>query len=168
MNIIFYSNKCNNCIKILKYLNTIDYKLIFKLINIDENFENNKIKELFLSIIEKKFSNISDELINELNMPILINPNLNQILKGDDAFKYISNIKYFNISTNNIKSIIPDNPIINNDDKALNKDNNISLIIEEPKNNNTSLIIEEQKDKQNEKRIIPQKKFQYYLLQKKK
>jgi hypothetical protein len=101
-------------------------------------------------------------------MPILINPNLNQILKGDDAFKYISNIKYFNISTNNIKSIIPDNPIINNDDKASNKDNNISLIIEEPKNNNTSLIIEEQKDKQNEKRIIPQKKFQYYLLQKKK
>ena len=157
MKIIFYSNKCNYCIKVLTYLDTINCKSLFKLINIEEHLHNNnKIKDILLSVLEPNSDNenITNLLINEFNMPILIDSNLNQVLKGKDVFEYISNIKYFNISTNNIKNIIPDNPIIMEDEKAISKDNNCNLQIK----NDQDLL---------NNKIIPNKKFKYYLLNKK-
>ena len=101
MKIIFYSEKCIYSSKLLKYINNNNINHLFKIINID----NNKYpKEITV-------------------VPSIIDTNLNQILKGEQVFNYIKNIKYFNNSTNNIYNLVNiNNPDIKEDDKALNKD----------------------------------------------
>jgi hypothetical protein len=65
-------------------------------------------------------------------VPTIIDVNLNQIMEGKHAFEYLTNIKYFNIKTNNIElhNKIPDNPKINEDKLAQNNSMNNSIGLE--------------------------------------
>jgi len=117
MKIIFYSNKCIYCNKLLEYIDKHNLKYLFKLINID----------------------ITHNIPNNIDIvPTIIDTDLNQPLKSKKVFEYIVNIKYFNNSTNNIDYInnIPPNPIINEDEKAF-KNNLINLEISELSNCDT-------------------------------
>ena len=98
MKIVFYSDKCEYCKKLIAYLEKHNIKYIFKMVNID-NTEAPKDIDI---------------------VPTIIDTELNQPLKGKKAFEYLLNIKYFNNPTNNIDFIkdIPSNPEIIEDDKA--------------------------------------------------
>jgi hypothetical protein len=92
----------------LLYLNKYNIVSLFKLINIDTN-----------------------EVPKDIDIvPTIIDSELNQPLKGKQAFEYLVNIKYFNNPTNNIEYIkeIPTNPQIPVD-KLANKLNIINLEI---------------------------------------
>ena len=102
MKIIFYSLQCEYCLKLLSFIDKYDIKNQFKLINIDK-----------LDKIPKTIDIV----------PTIIDSNLNQPLKGKDAFDYINNLKYFNNSTNNYENPLPPIPIIKEDNKAINNDN---------------------------------------------
>ena len=108
MKVIFYSEHCEHCKKMLLYLNKYNIVSLFKLINIDTN-----------------------EVPKEIDIvPTIIDSELNQPLKGKQAFEYLVNIKYFNNPTNNIEYVkeIPSNPQIPVD-KLANKLNIINLEI---------------------------------------
>ena len=81
MKIIFYSEHCEYCKKMLAYLEKHNITSVFKLIDINSN--NNIPKEIDI-------------------VPTIIDSELNQPLKGKQAFEYLLNIKYFNSPTNNI------------------------------------------------------------------
>jgi glutaredoxin len=106
MIIIFYSNKCDYCKKMINYIEKTNIIKLFKLINID----NEKYPE-------------SIDII-----PTLIDIELNQPLKGKAVFEYLLNIKYFNNPTNSIKYDIPINPVVMEDDKANDKDLNLTIV----------------------------------------
>ena len=97
MKVIFYSEQCDYCKKMLAYLEKYEIKLLFKLINIDKT---QAPKEIDI-------------------VPTVIDTELNQPLKGKDAFQYLINIKYFNNPTNNIEYIKPPKPEIKEDEKAI-------------------------------------------------
>ena len=99
MKIIFYSEQCNFSKKLLDYINKNNLIQLFKLINID-NTKNIP-------------SNID-------SVPTIIDTDLNQYLKSKKVFEYIVNIKYFNNPTNNIEyvKLLPNNPLIIEDNKA--------------------------------------------------
>ena len=143
MKVIFYSNKCDISNKILNYLDTLNIKLLFKLINIDDNNID------YSSVLK----------IDNKELPIMIDSELNQPVKGNDVYNYLINIKYFNIATNNIDNVIPDNPLINNtnDNKTSIYNNNLYIKDETPNN-----IDYEQLNKLS----IKNKKIKYYLLKK--
>ncbi len=104
MRVIFYSDKCEYSKKLIIYLDNNNIKSYFKLVNID--------------IIDPP---------KEIDIvPTIIDEELNQPLKGKQAFEYILNIKYFNNPTNNIELIkyLPPNPYIKEDNKALVNNNN--------------------------------------------
>lgn len=105
MKILFYSNKCEFSKKILTYINKNEIQDLFKMVDIDTNVIPKDIKIV----------------------PTIIDVNLNQIMEGKNAFEYLTNIKYFNIKTNNIElhNKIPDNPKINED--MLAQSNSIGL-----------------------------------------
>jgi hypothetical protein len=107
MKILFYSNKCEFSKKILTYINKNEIQNIFKLVDIDTNVIPKDIKIV----------------------PTIIDVNLNQIMEGKHAFEYLTNIKYFNIKTNNIElhNKIPDNPKINEDKLAQNNSVGLEL-----------------------------------------
>jgi hypothetical protein len=106
MKILFYSDKCINCKKILDYINQNNLNSFFNLININENTIPAEIDII----------------------PFLIDDQLIKPIKGNSIYDYLINTKYFNNPTNNIEYIIPENPIIIEDDKALlNNDNNLEL-----------------------------------------
>ena len=108
MKVIFYSEHCEHCKKMLLYLNKYNIASLFKLIDIDAN-----------------------EVPKEIDIvPTIIDSELNQPLKGKQAFEYLVNIKYFNNPTNNIEYVkeIPNNPQIPVDELA-NKLNIINLEI---------------------------------------
>ena len=108
MKVIFYSEHCEHCKKMLLYLNKYNIASLFKLIDIDTN-----------------------EVPKEIDIvPTIIDSELNQPLKGKQAFEYLVNIKYFNNPTNNIEYVkeIPNNPQIPVDELA-NKLNIINLEI---------------------------------------
>ena len=108
MKIIFYSDKCQYSNNMLMYLDKHNIRSMFKLINID--------------IIDPP---------KEIDIvPTIVDTELLQPLKGRKAFEYLLNIKYFNNPTNNIEYIehLPDNPIIPEDDKAV-QNNIINLEI---------------------------------------
>lgn len=119
MKIIFYSEKCEYCKKILDYLDKYNIKHMFDLIDINNN---NIPKDIDI-------------------VPTIIDSELNQPLKGKKAFEYLINIKYFNNPTNNIDYIksLPANPDIKEDDKA-DTQKNINLeIITNNVSNKTNL-----------------------------
>ena len=99
MKVVFYSEHCDYCKKLLAYLDKYGIKSLFKLVNIDK-------------VTAPKDIDI---------VPTIIDTELNQPLKGKKAFEYLLNIKYFNNPTNNIDYIkdIPINPNIPEDDKAI-------------------------------------------------
>jgi hypothetical protein len=92
----------------LGYLDKHNIKSLFKLVNID----------------------IIDPPKEIDTVPTIVDTELVQPLKGKKAFEYLLNIKYFNNPTNNIEYIqyLPDNPIIPEDDKAV-QNNIINLEI---------------------------------------
>ena len=121
MKVIFYSDKCQYCNNMMTYLDKHNIKPMFKLINID-NIDPPKEIDIVPTIVDTE----------------LIRP-----LTGKKAFEYLLNIKYFNNPTNNIDYIkdLPVNPIIPEDDKALN-DTTLNLEI----NKNTIILEQETKD----------------------
>jgi hypothetical protein len=102
MKVIFYSDQCNYCKKLLIYLEKYNIKSLFKLINIDKT---QAPKEIDI-------------------VPTIIDTELNQPLKGKKAFEYLLNVKYFNNPTNNIDYIreLPPNPEIPEDERAVKSD----------------------------------------------
>jgi len=102
MKVIFYSEQCEYCKKLLEYLEKHNIKSLFKLINIDKT---QPPKEIDI-------------------VPTIIDSELNQPLKGKKAFEYLLHVKYFNNPTNNIDYIkeLPINPDIKEDDKAIKLD----------------------------------------------
>lgn len=143
MKIIFYSDKCQYSNNMLVYLDKHNIRSMFKLVNID--------------LIEPP---------KEIDIvPTIVDTELVQPLKGKKAFEYLLNIKYFNNPTNNIEYIqfLPNNPIIPEDDKAI-QNNTINLEIDRPEQNNNLGL---EKDN-NLIKNIPNKKLSTLLKLKKK
>jgi hypothetical protein len=144
MRILFYSNKCNFCLKLMEYLTKNNLKEFFKIICID---------------------NTTNIPANIQLVPTIIDTEIEAPLEGKKAFEYIINQKYFNCPTNNIeltKNGVP-KPTIDEDTKAVsskssgfiyvNKDienkyinkedkNNFDNVFGFNKNNNNNKIIE--------------------------
>lgn len=103
MIILFHSEECKFCIKLLEYINTNNLNDFFKLINIDN------------------LSSIPDYITM---VPTIIDSNIEAPLEGKKAFEYVVNHKYFNHPTNNIdfwvNTPLP-KPTIEEDKKALDK-----------------------------------------------
>jgi hypothetical protein len=99
MRVVFYSEQCEYCNKLLAYMDKYNINSLFKLINIDKTTAPKDIDIV----------------------PTIIDTELNQPLKGKKAFEYLFNIKYFNNPTNNVEYIkeIPANPNIPEDEKAV-------------------------------------------------
>lgn len=116
MKVVFYSEQCDYCKKLLGYLDKYNIKPLFKLINIDKT-----------------------QAPKEIDMvPTIIDTELNQPLKGKKAFEYLLHVKYFNNPTNNIEYVkeLPPKPEIPEDVLAvksetinLNLDNSNSFAI---------------------------------------
>ena len=81
MKVLFYSKKCEYSNKILLYLDKNNLLEYFKLVDIDITIIPSNIKIV----------------------PTIIDTNVNNILEGKLAFEYLTNIKYFDIKTNNIE-----------------------------------------------------------------
>jgi arsenate reductase-like glutaredoxin family protein len=115
MKVLFYSNKCPHCKKLLLFLEQNNIN-IFKKVNIETEKIPNIIKKV----------------------PSIIDPELNQPLEGNKVLEYVINMKYFNNQTNNIECIkepLP-NPNIPIYEKSYsNKINNLNL-----KNKNSTSI----------------------------
>jgi hypothetical protein len=113
MRVIFYSEQCDYCNKLLAYLDKYNINSLFKLINIDKNIAPKDIDIV----------------------PTIIDTELNQPLKGKKAFEYLFNIKYFNNPTNNVEYIkeIPANPNIPEDEKAI-KSKSLNLELNQQQN----------------------------------
>lgn len=99
MRVVFYSEQCDYCKKLLAYMDKYNINSLFKLINIDKTTAPKDIDIV----------------------PTIIDTELNQPLKGKKAFEYLFNVKYFNNPTNNVDYIkeIPANPNIPEDEKAI-------------------------------------------------
>ena len=117
MKIVFYSDRCEFCKKMLDYLDKHNIKSLFQLVNIDNT-----------------------ELPDGIDIvPTIIDTELTQPLKGKQVFEYLVNIKYFNNPTNNIEYIkeLPPNPDIPDDKLAIKgKSVNLELSKAEQPNNN--------------------------------
>jgi len=99
MRILFYSNSCNFCLKLVEYIEKNNLKDFFKMINIDTT--NNIPKNITI-------------------VPTIIDTTIEAPLEGKKAFEYVINQKYFNHPTNNvdfIKNGVP-KPTIEEDSKA--------------------------------------------------
>lgn len=116
MIVLFYSNNCQFCIKMIEYLEKNNLISNFRMFNIDNS------------------RNIPS---NITMVPTIIDPAVEAPLEGNKAFEYIVNQKYFDHPTNNVdfwqNNAIP-KPIIDEDKKALEKFNfNFASVDEEPK-----------------------------------
>ena len=114
MNILLYNDKCDNCKKILLYINNNNLTINFKLLNI--NLKNNEKK--------KKFDNFI--------LPLVIDKKLTKPIDGNNIIEYLKNLKYFNNPTNNIEFInynFINKPNIEEDSKALSNNNNYLNIL---------------------------------------
>lgn len=100
MRILFYSESCNFCLKLLEYINKNNLEQYFKMICIDE--KTAKVPK-HITIV-----------------PTVIDTTIESPMEGKKAFEYVINQKYFNHPTNNIeytKNGIPI-PTIEEDIKA--------------------------------------------------
>lgn len=118
MKVVFYSEQCDYCKKLLDYMEKYSITSLFKLINIDRTTPPKDIDIV----------------------PTIIDTELNQPLKGKKAFEYLFNIKYFNNPTNNVEIVkeIPPNPHIPEDEKA-NKTKSSNLELNETSKSNDGL-----------------------------
>lgn len=114
MRILFYSNKCPHCDKLLK--------------NIDEFELCDNIEKICVDNNDKIPKNIK-------SVPTIIDDTYKELLENNKAFEYIFNLRYFNQKTNNInfwKNKELPNPNIKEDEYAFDKDQkNVDFI--EPK-----------------------------------
>jgi hypothetical protein len=105
MIILFYSEHCEFCQKLLEYLNINNLLQNFNIINIHT------------------LSKIPD---NITIVPTIIDPTIEAPIEGKSAFEYVINQKYFDHPTNNIDYWIDKNvpkPFIEEDNKALERHN---------------------------------------------
>lgn len=86
MRILFYSEKCNFCLKLLEYIDKNNIADFFKMICIDRT--NNIPKHITL-------------------IPTIIDTTIEAPFEGKKAFEYVINQKYFNHPTNNLEYIKP-------------------------------------------------------------
>lgn len=103
MIILFYSNQCEFCNKLLEYININNLKNIFKMINVDDT------------------TNIPS---NITIVPTIIDTTIESPLEGKHALEYLFNQKYFNHPTNNIELWVNNGipkPSIEEDKKAIDK-----------------------------------------------
>ena len=110
MIILFYSENCNFCLKLLEYINKNNLKQYFKMICIDEK----------TSRIPKHITIV----------PTVIDITIEAPMEGKKAFEYVINKKYFNHPTNNIeytKNGVPI-PTIEEDMKAGSSKSGTSFI----------------------------------------
>ena len=103
MIVLFYSEQCQYCIKLLDYITKNNLNTFFKMINIDttNNIPNN------ITIV-----------------PTIIDTTIEAPLEGKYALEYLFNQKYFNHPTNNIELWINMGiplPSIEEDNKAIDK-----------------------------------------------
>lgn len=101
MRILFYSETCNFCLKLLEYIDKNNLGQYFKLICIDDKTAK----------IPKNISVV----------PTIIDTTIEAPMEGKKAFEYVINQKYFNHPTNNIeftKNGVP-KPSIEEDTKAV-------------------------------------------------
>ena len=154
MKLVFYSEKCEYCKKLLTYLDKHNINSLFNLINID-NIEPPKEIDI---------------------VPTIIDSELSQPLKGKKVFEYLLNIKYFNNPTNNIEVVkdLPANPNIPEDNLA-NKESTINLEIEKQDNdavtfyeNNKDLSVSKATQEMVNQRNIQDKKLSLLLKMKRK
>jgi hypothetical protein len=99
MRILFYSQTCNFCLKLLEYI------------------DKNKLAEYFKIICIDKSNNIPK---NITIVPTVVDTTIEAPLEGKKAFEYVINQKYFNHPTNNVeytKDGVP-KPVIEEDNKA--------------------------------------------------
>jgi len=105
MIILFYSDNCEFCKKMLEYIQKNNIIKNFNMINID------KLKEIPKNITI---------------VPTIIDSKIEAPLEGRKAFEFIINQKYFYHPTNNIdywvKNCIP-KPVIDEDAKAIERHN---------------------------------------------
>ena len=103
MIILFYSNQCEYCKKVLDYIIKNNIKKLFKMINVDE--------------VSRIPNNITI-------VPTIIDTTIEAPLEGKYALEYLFNQKYFNHPTNNIEFWLNNGvpiPSIEEDKKALDK-----------------------------------------------
>lgn len=103
MIILFYSEQCQYCAKLIDYINKNNLKKYFKMINVDTT---NKIPS------------------NVTIVPTIIDTTIEAPLEGKYALEYLFNQKYFNHPTNNIELWINNGipiPSIEEDKKAIDK-----------------------------------------------
>lgn len=103
MIILFYSEQCQYCIKLLNYIIKNNLKNFFKMINVDNA------------------TKIPD---NVTIVPTIIDTTIKAPLEGKYALEYLFNQKYFNHPTNNIDFWINMGvpiPTIEEDKKAIDK-----------------------------------------------
>jgi hypothetical protein len=103
MIVLFYSEQCQYCVKLIDYINKNNLKKYFKMINVDTT---NKIPN------------------NITIVPTIIDTTIEAPLEGKYALEYLFNQKYFNHPTNNIDFWLNmDVPIpsIEEDKKAIDK-----------------------------------------------
>ena len=81
MRVVFYSNKCQHCLKLVTLMKNMDMVQHFNFICVDNN------------------NNIPN---NIKKVPTLIVPDLNRPIEGKKAFEWVKNNKYFYRNTNNI------------------------------------------------------------------
>ena len=99
MRILFYSQTCNFCLKLLEYIDKNNLAEYFKIICIDKS--NNIPKNITI-------------------VPTVVDTTIEAPLEGKKAFEYVINQKYFNHPTNNVeytKDGVP-KPVIEEDNKA--------------------------------------------------
>lgn len=82
MIVLFHSEQCKYCVKLLEYINMHNLKKYFKIINVDTT------------------SKIPD---NITIVPTIIDSTIEAPLEGKHALEYLFNQKYFNHPTNNIE-----------------------------------------------------------------
>ena len=80
MKVLFYSNNCKFSKEIIQKLNESEFANEFTFVNVDNNTVPSKIKVV----------------------PTIIDSDYKNLLEGKQAFEYLFNKKYFNISTNNL------------------------------------------------------------------
>ena len=121
MKVLYYSENCNVCLKLIEYLEKNNIINQFKLIDINKNEKSKKVDVV----------------------PTIIDSDLNQPQKGKQAFEYLLNIKYFNNPTNNVEYVknIPPNPKIEIDKLAsIHKSDGLEII------NDTQNFYDDNKD----------------------
>jgi glutaredoxin-related protein len=136
MKILFYSNKCGICNKLLLFLDKNNMITCFDMVNID-TLDIDKLNDEL-----KEKHDFKIELV-----PTILDTNFNQPIKGTtDIEKYLNANKYFNNPTNNIEYIkyLPPKPEIEEDKKAIKSgQGNLELSLENINENNFNEFFKE-------------------------